>query len=153
MAGAILPDLLDKPIGRIFFEDHFNTSRLWGHTLLFVTVLLVVIRLALRGSTARTWLILPIAALIHLMLDGMWNNPVTLFWPFFGTTFPPHPVERYWLDVLLRPWQHPAEGLKELVGLGLLLYFGYAYQLHKRDRFRQFLKSGRLTEERSIRAT
>ena len=144
LLGSLIPDLLDKPVGRILFEERFHTSRLYGHTLLFVVVLLLAVQLALRGSTARRWFILPIAVLIHLALDGMWNDPVTLFWPLFSTTFPPDPVENYWLEVLLRPLEHPWELAKELVGLGVLLYLFRAFDLQDPMRRREFLRSGRL---------
>lgn len=149
--GAILPDLIDKPLGRIFFEDRFETSRLFGHTLLFPVALLLLIQLILRGEAARRWFVLPIAALIHLALDGMWADPVTLFWPFFGTTFPPMPVESYWVDVLLRPLRHPAEAVKELAGLVILLYFARAFDLHRPQERREFLRTGLLRPPRADR--
>jgi hypothetical protein len=34
--GAILPDLIDKPIGRILLGESVANGRLFGHTLLFV---------------------------------------------------------------------------------------------------------------------
>jgi inner membrane protein len=144
MLGAILPDLIDKPLGRIFFEERFHTSRLFGHTLLFVTVLLLSIQIFLRGKTARRWFVLPIAALIHLVLDGMWSDPITLFWPLFSTTFPPDLVDNYWVEVLLRPLDHPLEMLGELVGLGILYYMYRAFGLQDRSRRREFFREGRL---------
>jgi inner membrane protein len=144
LLGAVLPDLIDKPVGRIFFEEQFQTSRLFGHTLLFVTVLLLAIQLVLRGRTARRWFILPIAALIHLVLDGMWNHPVTLFWPLFSTTFPPDPVDNYWLEMLLRPFEEPWELVKELVGLGIFVYLIRAFELQIPARRRDFVREGKL---------
>lgn len=149
LLGAVLPDLIDKPIGRIFFEDTFENSRLFGHTLFVWVAVLLLIQLTLRGATARRWFILPIAAMIHLVLDGMWNDPVTLFWPLFGTEFPKHPAGNYWLDVLLRPFEHPWIAAQELLGLVLLLYLGIAYGLHKRDELRSFLRTGTLVERKS----
>ncbi|NNF65359.1 MAG: metal-dependent hydrolase, partial [Acidimicrobiia bacterium] len=32
--GALLPDLIDKPIAYFVFE-RYNATRLWGHTLIF----------------------------------------------------------------------------------------------------------------------
>jgi inner membrane protein len=151
LLGAILPDLIDKPIGRIFFEKEFQTSRLFGHTLLVWVVVLLAIQLTLRGPTARRWFILPIAAMLHLALDGMWNDPVTLFWPLFGTEFPKVPVQDYWLEVFLRPLEHPWVLAQEIVGLGLLLYLGFAYRLHERATRREFIRSGSLTEPRGAK--
>lgn len=146
LLGAVLPDLIDKPIGRLMFESTFETSRLFGHTLLFVLVAMFAVQLFLRGDTARRWFILSIAALIHLALDAMWNDPVTLFWPLFGTEFPKQPVQNYWLEVLLRPWSHPVEALKEIAGLVSLAYFAYGYGLFKKDRFKAFVRTGKLED-------
>lgn len=149
--GALLPDLVDKPVGRIFFEDRFESGRLFGHTLAFSVALLLAVQLFLRGDAARRWFVLPVASLLHLALDGMWNDPVTLFWPAFGTEFPKVPVEGYWLEVLLRPLRHPREALQELVGLALLAYMAAAFGLHRRDLRREFLRTGRLAGERGSR--
>lgn len=40
--GAILPDLIDKPIGRILLGESVANGRLFGHTLLFVLILLML---------------------------------------------------------------------------------------------------------------
>jgi inner membrane protein len=149
--GAILPDLIDKPIGRIFFEEQFQNSRLIGHTLLFSLALLLMIQMILRGAAARRWFILPIACMLHLVLDAMWSEPVTFFWPLFGTEFPEVLVENYWLDVFLRPLEHPAVLAQEIVGLGLLLYLGYAYRLHTAAHLKGFIRTGTLVEQKSPR--
>ncbi|OEU51521.1 MAG: hypothetical protein BA871_09955 [Desulfuromonadales bacterium C00003096] len=36
--GVILPDLIDKPIGRILLGESVANGRLFGHTLLFVLI-------------------------------------------------------------------------------------------------------------------
>lgn len=146
LLGAILPDLIDKPIGRIFFAEEFQTGRLFGHTLLFVTALLLGIQLLLRGQQARRWFILPIAALIHLALDGMWNDPVTLFWPLFSTSFPIDPAESYWLEALLRSVTDVRVVAMELAGLALLGFIGRAFGLQDRALRREFLRKGRLLQ-------
>lgn len=143
LLGAILPDLIDKPLGRILFEEEFQSSRIFGHTLLFSFGMLLVVMLTMRGATARRWFILPIACLIHLGLDAMWNHPITLFWPVFGD-FPPEPVEGYWWEVLLRPFRHPLEGLKELAGLVALIYLYLGTGLSDRAIRRTFFKTGEI---------
>lgn len=152
LAGAVLPDIIDRPIGRIFFERSYETSHLWGHTMAFVLAMMIVVTVALRGDAARRWFVLPVAVLVHLALDGMWNDPVTLFWPLFGVRFPPMPTDSYWLDVLLRPFTHPLVGLQELIGLGLLLYMGRAFSLHRRAPLKRFLRTGALAAERELPA-
>lgn len=146
MLGGILPDLIDKPIGTLIFEERFRSGRIYGHTLLFCLLLLLCIQMFLRGRTARRWFVLPIGCLIHLALDGMWNEPITLFWPLFGAEFPETIGENYWYMVLLRPFQHPIYALQEMLGLALLGYFASAFRLHEKDRLRAFFKTGTLTD-------
>ncbi|MGB3458771.1 MAG: hypothetical protein WBB08_05650, partial [Halobacteriota archaeon] len=43
--GAILPDLIDKQIGRILLGESVANVRLFGHTLLFVLLLKLKLRL------------------------------------------------------------------------------------------------------------
>lgn len=147
MLGAILPDLLDKPIGTLLLRDRFQNGRIYGHTLLFSLVLVLGIQSILRGRSARRWFVLPIACLIHLGLDSMWNDPVTLFWPLFGTKFPITIEPNYWWEVWLRPFRHPVYAVQEFLGLGLLIYFAFAFGLFHRDRLRAFMRDGIVTEK------
>lgn len=149
LLGAILPDLIDKPIGRILFEERFETSRLYGHTLAFAVLLLLIAALS-SGEFKTRWFVLPVAVVIHLGLDSMWNDPITLFWPAFGTRFPPDPVRNYWLAVLIRPLEHPLEAVKELVGLACALYIAIGYRLNERGPRRDFLRTGLLKSEREL---
>lgn len=72
---SILPDLIDKPIGRIILP--LGSGRLIGHTLAFLLVLLLI------GIYWRM-LLIPFAALLHLIQDRMWEQPEILFWPLLG---------------------------------------------------------------------
>ena len=38
--GALIPDLIDKPVGHILFAETLDSGRLFGHGLLFVGILL-----------------------------------------------------------------------------------------------------------------
>jgi hypothetical protein len=146
LLGAVISDVIDKPIGRIFFKEQFESGRLYGHTLLAATVLLLGIQLTLRGATARRWFILPICMLIHQVLDAMWNSPITWFWPLFGSRFPKDPNDNYWWEVLTRPLEHPWVLVQELVGLALLIYLARAYKLQDPELRRRFLRRGQLIE-------
>jgi hypothetical protein len=121
--GAVLPDLLDKPIGSLVFHGYFRTGRIYGHTLLFAALLLAgVMALTRRGTTARRrWMALPIGVFIHLLLDIPLES-ATFWWPFLGFEFPP--FEDGALGDLIRylsrsPWvlAQEAIGLTYLVGL------------------------------------
>lgn len=86
LAGAVLPDLLDKPIGLGFL----GSGRVFAHTLIFGgTLLAAVLITTSRGGTARKcWMALTVGVMFHLLLDGMWTVRETLLWPLFGWQFP-----------------------------------------------------------------
>ncbi len=87
--GAILPDLLDKPLGQILLVDTLNYGRIYAHTLI-LAVIMIIFGLAIWYKNRNRILLLCIGAgvLIHQLGDAMWNAPVNWFWPFHGP-FPP----------------------------------------------------------------
>ncbi len=84
IAGALLPDIIDKPIGTAFF----NNGRIFGHSLLLAIILLGIGVLLYRGKGRTGMLVLALGSTGHLILDQMWQNSHTLFWPFGGWSFP-----------------------------------------------------------------
>jgi hypothetical protein len=88
LIGAMLPDLIDKPLGFWLAPELVNNSlRSIGHTLVFNLALLLGAVLA-AVATRRTWpLFIAIGSLGHLYLDRMWLLPSTILWPLLGTEF------------------------------------------------------------------
>ena len=87
MLGAVVADLLDTPVGLVFWSTLRNV-RLVGHSLLFAAVVMVVVLLTTRrGRPRKRWMPLAIGVLVHLVLDAMWRQPETLWWPFLGWEF------------------------------------------------------------------
>lgn len=78
--GALLPDIIDKPIGILFFGSE---GRLLGHTLIFA-IMLGIIGLYLTSRGSPWMLILAVCCVGHLILDGMWTQADILFWPAHG---------------------------------------------------------------------
>jgi hypothetical protein len=78
---AILPDMIDHPLG-IFILPHFCTRHLIAHSLPFSLCLILLILLVRPAKVAYG-----LAYMGHLILDGMWNSPHTLLFPFLGFTF------------------------------------------------------------------
>ena len=88
MVGALLPDIIDKPIGDFLFRDYFGQGRIFCHTLLFL-IILVVTGIYLYKSRRKLWLLLlAFGTFTHLILDAMWLEPRTILWPIYGVTFP-----------------------------------------------------------------
>ena len=143
--GALLPDLIDKPLGTTLFPDVFNSSsQVIGHTLLFSMVLMSVVLVATRrGRVRRRWMALAIGSLIHLLLDAMWTVQETFLWPAFGWEFPPG-LPEYWSGLLERLFSDPLRIVQEVVGLGYLVYLFRKARLHEPERRSELLHTGRL---------
>jgi membrane-bound metal-dependent hydrolase YbcI (DUF457 family) len=121
--GSILPDLIDKPIGSLLFNDTFHTHRLFAHSVLFPIVgLLIAIVVTDRGSALRKGLIgLVIGCLIHLVLDAAWADPEAFWWPLFGFDFP-HVAGSGFGELLRSMITNPWVWLGEAAGGAYLVY-------------------------------
>ncbi len=86
-SGALIPDLVDTPIGLAFFGS-LHSVRLVGHSLLAAALVMTIVVLRTRrGRPRKRWMPLAIGMLLHLLLDAMWSDPETLWWPFLGLDF------------------------------------------------------------------
>jgi len=142
--GALLPNLVDKPLGTLIFPDYFEVDRLYGHTLLFSTLIMVVTLLVTRrGRVRRKWMAVAIGAMLHLALDGMWTSGAVLFWPLLGVTFPTGVVP-YWAGFLSRElWSIPML-ISESFGLAYLVLLWRRSGLSDEQVRAGFLSTGRL---------
>lgn len=117
LVGALLPDLVDKPLGHAILG--WENGRLWGHALAFAAVLLAGALYA--GS--RRGLALGAATLVHQGLDQVWVDPTSWLWPLLG----PFPVgvsggvPDWWVALLSDPFLWSTEALGGLALLGLLV--------------------------------
>lgn len=89
LLGALLPDLIDKPIGYVIFRDYFDgNGHLYGHTLLAaIVVILPGVLLVVRWGDPRL-VAVGIAMLCHLAVDPANHSLDLLLWPLLGTEFP-----------------------------------------------------------------
>lgn len=101
LIGALLPDLIDKPIGEIMLATSLSNGRLFAHTFLFIFLLLLVGAYIQKRSEENGGFVLCFASFIHLCEDQMWLMPATLFYPFFGFDFPQGIIEGHWLEYFL----------------------------------------------------
>ena len=112
--GAILPDLIDTPIGVAMWTT-WHTPRLWSHSLFFGSMVMVVVLVATRrGHRRKQWMLLATGVLVHLALDAMWADPETLWWPFLGWEFTSTGFAtfgEYTRSILSDPWTWAGEAL------------------------------------------
>ena len=86
--GALLPDILDKLVGRVIFAESLANGRLVGHTLVFCLFIALLGYYHYGKSRDTGVFLISGACFFHLLEDRMWNSPYTLFWPAFGWEFP-----------------------------------------------------------------
>ena len=136
LIGAILPDIIDKPLGLF----NIGSGRSIAHTLLF---LLIFTLAGLILYIARKWkriLVLASGILAHLILDSMWLNTHTLFWPFYGSHFstgnPSDWLSRWWSSLV----SDPIVLICEATGFLIIAYF--VYFLFKQRKLTTFVIDG-----------
>lgn len=141
--GAVLPNLIDKPL-TLLFPDTFPGDRTVAHTLVVSAAVMTAILLATRrGRRRRAFMAVAIGMLLHLALDAMWTEPEVLFWPVLGVEFPPDGGGGGWPSVmasLRSPWNW----LLELVGLVYLIVLYRAAGLTDPEARSAFIRGGRL---------
>ncbi len=86
--GALLPDLIDKPIGRVIFAESIANGRIIAHTLVFCFLLFSMGYYFYVSKRDTRILVISGAAFCHLLEDQMWTQATTFFWPIFGWDFP-----------------------------------------------------------------
>lgn len=100
IVGSLLPDIIDKPLGRIIFAEAIGSGRIFSHTLFFVTILgLAGYYLYLQGQP--NLLIIAAASFCHLLEDNMWDSPEVLFWPLLGWEFPRDAIFGNFIEYLM----------------------------------------------------
>jgi membrane-bound metal-dependent hydrolase YbcI (DUF457 family) len=119
--GSILPDLIDKPLGHILLGSSVDYGRIYAHSGLFMLSVLIV-GIAYRHRKG-SWILLALALGIisHLILDSMWELPVTLFYPFQGD-FGLHHFPNYFEDSVLKELSSVYEWMFGISVLATLLY-------------------------------
>jgi hypothetical protein len=143
--GSLLPDIIDKPIGRLFFNDTFGSGRLFGHTLLFVILLFLAGFPIIFKYKNSFMLMLAFGTFAHLMLDGMWQDPKVLLWPLFGFGFEketPIPFLTYLWHLIQKLFETPWEGIPEFIGAVITVWF--VWLVWRQKRLGSFILKGRL---------
>jgi hypothetical protein len=106
--AAVLSDLVDKPLGHLFFPALFGTGRIFFHTLLvFALVWLVGMVLLLRYRNP-VGLYVAAGIGIHQFFDVMWREPVNWLWPVRGW-FSPVSYDNYFLSAIWGELTSPTE--------------------------------------------
>jgi hypothetical protein len=140
--GSLLPDIVDKPLGHLFFIEALSNGRVFGHTLLFF-IIIALVGLYLYRSRSQLWLsMVAFGTLLHLILDQMWQTPQTLLWPVFGFAFPREDMTGWAQDTLQALLTNPAVYIPEVIGAGIIALFGWF--LLRRKQILAFIRRGEI---------
>lgn len=125
--GALLPDLIDKPVGMVIFASTFASGRIIGHTLLFsLSLFIVSLHIYKKRKDVRV-LTLAFGSFFHLMEDQMWASPKTLFWPLFGLKFPRDHMEANGMERIIEMFKNSftfhfsSSSIPEMLGMGVIV--------------------------------
>ena len=121
--GSLLPDIIDKPLGYLFFRNAIGTGIAFAHSLLslFLVTLAGAYLYKKYGKTGLP--VISFGVFTHLIFDEMWLKPRTLFWPLNGFTFARGDATTWIPGMLEALMTDPQVYIPELVGLAVLVWF------------------------------
>ncbi|HET8689442.1 MAG TPA: metal-dependent hydrolase, partial [Methanosarcina sp.] len=130
--GALLPDFIDKPLGRIILAETIGSGRIFAHTLLF-GLLLGLAGYYFYSQGKPELLIIAGASFCHLLEDQMWNTPEVLFWPLLGWDFPKDTISGSFIEYLMIIFNRSYDPgvtevfISEIVGLLIIVLLSGKY--------------------------
>lgn len=138
LLGAMLPDIIDKPVSFLFPVD----GRVFGHSLLFFLIIFAVGIYRFLRADRPGFLVLAICSGFHILLDNMWLMPHTLFWPLYGLGFPLCDVTMSgWLTIWFQTLKtEPAVFVPEVIGAFIMILF--VVELLRGGSLPMFLRNG-----------
>ncbi len=120
LAGAVLPDVVDKAIGQVLFKPYFENGRIFAHTIIITLLLFVAGTFELKRRDDNRILLLAFGMAGHLFLDRIWLEPTTALWPSLGA-FVRHPSLQTIIEQIRAYLADPAFWATELAGAALLI--------------------------------
>ncbi len=143
LAGSLLPDIIDKPLGFVVLGDSIGYGRIYAHTLLVLIAVLFTGALIYRLLAQKWLLVLTLGTFGHFVLDEMWRTPSILFWPLYGAAFPREGLADYLQILGNNIMTQPVIQASEAAGFVLLTFAGILV-LKKKNGPRDFIRKGRI---------
>ncbi|NLX50181.1 MAG: metal-dependent hydrolase [Methanospirillum sp.] len=120
MFGALLPDLVDKPLGILVLGETLSSGRVFFHTLPLLIVVLLAGAVVLARYGRPSLFAVGVGMASHQALDVMWTQPNTWLYPFLGP-FDTIATEGWFLRVFIAELTNPLEWVSGAALLALLL--------------------------------
>jgi membrane-bound metal-dependent hydrolase YbcI (DUF457 family) len=138
--GALLPDLVDKPLGRVIFASSLANGRLIGHTLLFAFVVLLIGLYLYDKKRDTRVLALASGSFLHIFEDQMWAQPATYFWPLLGLRFSKDYTDYTGMEYLMKMLEKSFEPgfmeghVTEIMGMGIMVFLTLCWLIKRLDK-------------------
>jgi membrane-bound metal-dependent hydrolase YbcI (DUF457 family) len=110
MAGAVLPDLIDKPLGHLLLKATIDNGRLFTHSLLLCLLLFLIAGLLIFRRKGPLLMGIGVGVLSHQILDAMWTQPELWYYPLLGQ-YTKQSYPDFFLHMLLVELTTPTEWL------------------------------------------
>jgi len=120
LAGAVLPDLIDKAVGEVLFKSYFENGRIFAHTFVLSLLLFVAGTYTLKRKGDNRVLLLAFGVAGHLVLDRIWTEAATAYWPSMGP-FMRYPSEGTIVEQIMEYLRDPMFWSTEIAGTALLI--------------------------------
>ena len=120
LAGAVLPDVIDKAVGEVLFKSYFENGRIFAHTFVISLLLLVAGTYTCKRRGDNRILLLALGVAGHLVLDRIWIEAATAYWPAMGS-FMRYPSEGTIIEQIMEYLRDSAFWATEIAGTALLL--------------------------------
>jgi membrane-bound metal-dependent hydrolase YbcI (DUF457 family) len=122
--GAVLPDLIDKPVGYLLLEGYVEYGRILFHTFLAFSLVLAAGIVLWKFRQTPGALALAAGIFSHQVFDSMWNETANWFFPFLGAPALTQNIPPGYVFLLLRDdFLNPSEWLMAgLLVIGYLLW-------------------------------
>jgi len=82
--GSVLPDLVDKVLGRVIFSSSLDNGRIFFHSLVIVLLFFIIGLIVWKYYRSFSFLVVASGVFIHQAVDLMWRDPVTWYYPLLG---------------------------------------------------------------------
>ncbi len=120
LAGAVLPDIVDKAVGEVLFKSYFENGRIFAHTFVLSLLLFVAGTYTCKRRGDNRILLLAFGVAGHLVLDRIWTEAATAYWPSMGP-FLRYPSEGTIIEQIMEYLRDPAFWATEIAGAALLI--------------------------------
>ncbi|MDO9326117.1 MAG: metal-dependent hydrolase [Methanoregula sp.] len=118
--GAVLPDLIDKPIGYLLFPATIGSGRIYTHTLLIAIIIMALGIAIWKIKNDPGVMAFGVGILSHQVLDLMWREPLNWYFPLLGQ-FKGKITQEYFFTLLFRDLNQPFEQILILMLCAILV--------------------------------